>query len=235
MYDKLFFHPDLNQDNFDLTEGESKHISQVLRYKTGDQLNLTDGFGQLVKVEISSLGKKSVSVKVLERKEEKPTPNCLITLAVGMVKSTDRLEWMVEKLTEIGIGQIVFLDCDRNERKKINLEKLERKSVSAMKQSGQLFKPVLSHLKWEDFFRIDFDQKFIAHCERFLPEEHLCKLAKPDVKSVVCIGPEGDFSEEELKISLANGFIPVNLGATRLRTETAAIIAAHSLSLNYVL
>lgn len=233
MFDKLFYHSDLSQNEFDLSESEAKHISQVLRYKLGDELNLSDGQGRVVKVRIVELGKRMVKVNVLERNSITPSINQNISIACGVVKSSDRLEWMVEKLTELGIAEIIFLACERNERKKLNLEKLERKAISAMKQSGQAFKPRLSFVKWEEFFELSFDERFIAHCETYLPENSLFAESVAKGKTVVCLGPEGDFSQQELNSCIEKGFKPVNLGETRLRTETAALFAGHSLSLSY--
>jgi 16S rRNA (uracil1498-N3)-methyltransferase len=233
MFDKLFYHSDLSQKEFELSDSEAKHISQVLRYKVGDELNLTDGLGTVAKVSLVEVTKRKVLASIVESKSVEEPIHQNISVAVGIVKSSDRLEWMVEKLTELGIGEILFLDCERNERKKLNLEKLERKAISAMKQSGQAFKPQLSFLKWDDLFDLNFDEKFIAHCESYLPENNLYVESKGMGEKLVCIGPEGDFSQQELDACIEKGFKPVNLGETRLRTETAALIAAHSLSLSY--
>ena len=233
MFDKLFYHSNLNQNEFELSESEAKHISQVLRYQAGDELNLTDGKGTIAKVSLVEVTKRKVRVSVLEKDSQPLSVNQNISIAVGLIKSSDRLEWMVEKLTELGIGEIIFLACERNERKKLNLEKLERKAIAALKQSGQVYKPQLSFLKWDEFFALAFDEKFIAHCESYLPENSLHAESKGIGKTVVCIGPEGDFSKQELELCIEKGFKAVNLGETRLRTETAALIAGHSLSLSY--
>jgi 16S rRNA (uracil1498-N3)-methyltransferase len=210
-----------------LEEDSSRHIAQVLRMKTGEQLQLTDGKGNLLKAEIVEENKKNCKVRILNA-EHKPQNGRKITIAISLLKNLSRFEWFLEKATEIGVTEIIPLICERTENKRFRSDRMKTILISAMLQSQQTWLPVLQEPV--DFNKaiqgFDQQQKFIAHC---MEEEkrNLGDLINNDLaSSVILIGPEGDFTKPEVESALENHFIPVALGETRLRTETAGIVAA---------
>lgn len=222
--------PDTEQ-NIILPEIESAHCVRVLRKKAGDIIDLTDGKGCFYKARIEEDHPKRCQVAIIETiKEEKSWP-CFIEIALAPTKNIDRVEWFVEKAVEIGIDRITFLKTEHSERKDIKTERIEKIMVSAMKQSQKARLPELRGMtKFKDFVTgTSFTgQRFMAHC---YPEEKvlLSQAYHKGKDALVLIGPEGDFSQEEVKLALDNQFIPVSLGESRLRTETAALIACHTM------
>jgi 16S rRNA (uracil1498-N3)-methyltransferase len=218
--------PDSNE--FTLTEDSSRHIVQVLRMKEGEQIMLTNGKGQTQTVEIVSAHKKKTEVKI-KNKEFVCQPEPKISIAISFIKNTSRFEWFLEKATEIGISTIIPLICKRTEKTHFRTERMKTILISAMLQSRQAWLPELTEpQKIDDFLKPDlpYDQKFIAHC---LEEEkrELKDYKLDDTSSkIILIGPEGDFTKQEIDLALNNNFVPVSLGQTRLRTETAGIVAA---------
>ena len=213
----------VNQSSFILSEDTSKHIIQVLRMKQGEQLQLTNGKGEIITVEIISENKKAAEVNALSTSNIPPrTSN--ITIAISLIKNTNRFEWFLEKSTEIGISEIIPLICERTEKQHFRHDRMKNILISAMLQSQQAWLPVLHEpIKFKDIIKNSTHQKkYIAHCI----EEEKKQLTNEAIKqsTIILIGPEGDFTKEEVEFAKQNNFIPVSLGDTRLRTETAAIV-----------
>lgn len=229
---QLFFNSNIseNDTSFSFDKEESRHIIKVLRKKTGDKLHITNGEGCLFEAELTLADIKHCSVNILSKSlQNKRAYN--LHLAVAPTKMNDRYEWFLEKATEIGIQTITPIICDHSERKVVKTERLEKIIQSAMKQSLQCYLPKLNApITFKDFVNQDFsEQKFIAHCEE-TDKKSLKSQLKKNNDYLILIGPEGDFSVKEIEMALQHNFIPVTLGNTRLRTETAAIAACHSVA-----
>jgi 16S rRNA (uracil1498-N3)-methyltransferase len=227
---QLFYNPNINEttENFSFDKEESKHIIKVLRKKDNDILYVTNGFGYLFKTEITLASDNKCTVKIISFEKSAPSKFHL-HLAVAPTKMNDRFEWFLEKATEIGIYEITPIICDRSERKVINNERFDKILLTAMKQSNVLFLPKLNKaISFKEFIKQKQEGlSFIAHCEE--TNKKTLKSALEINKDItVLIGPEGDFSEKEIELALDNNYVPVSLGNTRLRTETAAIVACHS-------
>jgi 16S rRNA (uracil1498-N3)-methyltransferase len=222
----IFYQEELyGHSPFTLSEDTSKHIIQVLRMKKGEHLQLTNGKGKIITSEIISENKKATEVKVISTSNiEHRTSN--ITIAISLIKNTSRFEWFLEKATEIGISEIIPLICDRTEKQNFRHDRMKSILISAMLQSQQAWLPVLHEpLKFKEVIKISPQQnKYIAHCI----EEEKKTIGNQAINqsSIILIGPEGDFTNEEVEFAIANHFIPVTLGNTRLRTETAGIVAS---------
>jgi 16S rRNA (uracil1498-N3)-methyltransferase len=223
-----FYHKELSalETGFSLSEETSKHCVQVLRMQTGEQLHLTNGNGLKALVEISSAHKKNTLVTVRRMTEEKPVFQ-KNSIAISLLKNTARLEWFLEKATELGIYEIIPLLCRRTEKQQFKKARLESICISAMLQSQQSFMPVLREPVFFGTYvkNTDTGKKFIAHCMDTDKLQFQNQIV-PNESQLILIGPEGDFTKEEIELSFENGFIPVSLGNTRLRTETAGIAAA---------
>jgi 16S rRNA (uracil1498-N3)-methyltransferase len=217
-----------------LDETTSKHVVQVLRMQNGEQLQLTNGKGDLFTAEITDNNKRSCAVKILSNNHQPATSN-KISIAISLLKNTSRFEWFLEKATEIGINEIIPLLCDRTERTHFRFERMNSILISAMLQSQQCWLPVLHEpVKFYDFVieEDDYRNKFIAHCEDESKQPLMGSVIQPLIDKLILIGPEGDFTKEEIAHSITNNFIPVSLGNTRLRTETAGMVAATLLCIN---
>ncbi len=228
----IFYTPDISGNIYTLDETESKHCIRVLRLEKGDEITLVDGRGGFFSAEIADPDPKRCSVKVIRRELNSGLRHFQVQLAIAPTKNTDRMEWFLEKATEIGISRVTPLLCRYSERKEIKHDRLEKVMVSAMKQSLKAYLPKLDELtKFDEFIRQPFEgQKFIAHCE----EQHrelLKHVVEPNQNYLILIGPEGDFSTEEIDAALTAGFRPVSLGDSRLRTETAGVVACHTFNL----
>lgn len=227
---QLFYNPNITEDTdgFIFDKEESRHIVKVLRKKQGDILFVTNGLGVLFKTEIILSIDTKCSVKIVSYEKSEPQKYHL-HLAVAPTKMNDRYEWFLEKATEMGIAEITPIICDHSERKHIKTDRFDKIIQSAMKQSLQHYLPKLNEpVSFKEFMKIKNDgQKFIAHCEE-TDKKSLKDEIRPNASTTILIGPEGDFSDKEIKIALENKYIPVSLGSTRLRTETAAIVACHS-------
>ena len=227
---QLFYNPDINIDlnEFSFDKEESKHIVKVLRKTEGDTLHVTNGLGNLFSTEILLASEKKCTVKIISTETYQPT-DFYIHLAVAPTKMNDRFEWFLEKATEMGVHEITPIICDRSERKIIKNERFDKIILSAMKQSLQFFLPKLNEpISFKDFINQQHDGNLcIAHCEE-TDKKLLKNTIKLKEKYTILIGPEGDFSEKEIQLALTNHYIPVSLGNTRLRTETAAVVACHS-------
>jgi 16S rRNA (uracil1498-N3)-methyltransferase len=210
-----------------LNEENSKHIVQVLRMQNGKQIKLTDGFGNIFLAEITDAHKKKCTVKITERTKHESHAN-KVCIAVSPVKNNSRLEWFLEKATEIGVSEIVLLMCERTEKQNIRLDRMKGILISAMLQSQQAWLPILEEpKKYAAYIKeVKTQNKFIAHCEE--DKKTSLKLITNRLinQSTIIIGPEGDFTPQEIALALENNFTPVALGNTRLRTETAALVAA---------
>ena len=212
------------QPVMELDEETSRHIVQVLRMKPGESLNLTDGKGHLLTAAITEVHRKSCTVQ-LQEKQLRPAPARKISIAISLVKNSSRFEWFLEKATEIGVSEILPLICERTEREKFRHDRMNAICISAMLQSQQCWLPLLREpIAFRDLVAADVPEKrFIAHCEEGGDKIHLRGSGSA---AIILIGPEGDFSPAEIAGALERGFIPVSLGATRLRTETAGVVAA---------
>ncbi len=215
-----------------LNEENSKHIVQVLRMQNGKQIKLTDGFGNIFLAEITDAHKKKCTVKIIERtKHESPANK--VCIAISPVKNNSRLEWFLEKATEIGVTEIVLLMCERTEKQNIRTDRLKGILISAMLQSQQAWLPILEEpKKYIEFIKsVRSNNKFIAHCEENKKTSLKQITNQPTTQSTILIGPEGDFTNKEIELALQNHYSAVSLGETRLRTETAGIVAATLLRL----
>lgn len=218
-----------------LNEENSKHIVQVLRMQVGRQLKLTDGVGNIYIAEITDAHKKKCAVKIIEREFVLQTKN-KVCIAVSPVKNNSRLEWFLEKATEIGVSEIILLLCDRTEKQNIKQERLQAILVSALLQSQQAWLPLFAEpVRFIEYVKhAKTENKYIAHCEEGNKQSLKNNLSTNQSSSggqslqssTILIGPEGDFTPEEIALALENNFTPVALGNTRLRTETAALVAA---------
>jgi 16S rRNA (uracil1498-N3)-methyltransferase len=226
----LFYHPTDLSGQLKLTAEEVRHATKVLRHQVGDHITITDGKGQLAEAVIKQLAKDQCVCQILQR-SFLPKPGFSIHLAIAPTKNSDRMEWLVEKCTELGVDQISFIHCRHSERKSVNLERLEKVAISAMKQSQQAWLPTLEEsVPFSKVLLSEARQRFIAHVDATNPR-HLIHVAANGKTSLVLIGPEGDFSEDELNQALISGFEKVSLGPHRLRTETAGLVATTTLHL----
>jgi 16S rRNA (uracil1498-N3)-methyltransferase len=230
---QLFFNAEINTETqqFTFDKVESRHIVRVLRKKQGDTLFITNGLGKLFTSEIIIANDKKCLVNIISS-EEKPKPwNYYLHIAIAPTKLNDRFEWFLEKATEIGIDEITPIICEHSERKVLKLERMEKIIHSAAKQSLKFHFPTLNEpIKFSEFIKQDFNGNLlIAHCEE-TAKKSLKTQVQSNTKTTVLIGPEGDFSSKEIKQSLEHSFIPVSLGESRLRTETAGIVAVHSVA-----
>lgn len=227
---QLFYNPTITEftEIFSFDKEESKHIIKVLRKKDTDILFVTNGLGFLFKTEITLASDSKCTVKILSF-EKQPRSKFHLHLAVAPTKMNDRYEWFLEKATEIGIHEITPIICDHSERKVVNKERFDKILLVAMKQSNELYLPKLNEaVTLKEFLKHErTGLKLIAHCEE-ANKQTLKSVLKPNADVTMLIGPEGDFSEKEIAVALENSYIPVSLGNTRLRTETAAIVACHS-------
>jgi len=214
-----------------LNEETSKHIVQVLRMKNGEQLFLTDGKGNLLGCEINDDHKKKCVVKVQERRNKEQGARS-ISIAISLLKNANRFEWFLEKATELGITEIIPAICERTEKQHFRLERMKNILTSAMLQSQQVWLPILKEPTAfnEIIIASHQSQKFIAHCMEAAKVSLSDAINTSTSSQIILIGPEGDFTKDEIDLAFQNHFIPVTLGETRLRTETAGIVAASILS-----
>ena len=228
----IFYTPDISDKTYTLDEPESKHCVRVLRLEKGDEITLVDGRGGFFTAEIADPNPKRCTVNVIKSELNFGQRNFKVHVAIAPTKNNERLEWFLEKATEIGIDRVTPLLCRYSERKEIKHDRLEKVMVSAMKQSLKAYLPKLDELtKFNDFIKLPFaGQKFIAHCEE-QHREFLKNLVKSGENYLILIGPEGDFSPEEIEMAIQAGFQPVSLGESRLRTETAGVVACHTFNL----
>jgi 16S rRNA (uracil1498-N3)-methyltransferase len=230
---QLFYNSEIKKSDltFFFDKEESKHIVKVLRKKEGDKIFITNGLGYLFESEIIMASEKKCEVKITKETFQEPT-TFYTHIAVAPTKMNDRLEWFLEKATEIGIHEITPIICDHSERKVYKIDRAEKIIQAAMKQSLHFYLPKINEpVSLSQFVKLKIDgQKFIAHCEE-TDKKSFKNEVKRDEKITILIGPEGDFSTKEINFAIENNFIPVTLGNTRLRTETAALVACHTIAL----
>jgi 16S rRNA (uracil1498-N3)-methyltransferase len=228
----IFYLPEIQSGDIILNEEESGHAVKVLRLKENDPVTLVDGKGILIIGEITIAHPKKCKIKALSIKEEFGKKNYRLHLVVAPTKNSDRMEWLIEKATEIGLDEFTPMICRHSERKQIHTNRLVKVDVAAMKQSLKAYLPVIHEMvPFEKFISQNFQaKKFIAHCA---PGEkpHLFSLIRQNEDILVLIGPEGDFSPDEIALAKQHGFQEISLGNSRLRTETAAFAAVHTIIL----
>jgi 16S rRNA (uracil1498-N3)-methyltransferase len=238
----LFYTPDITtSDIYILNEEESKHSIRVLRLRIGDKVTLIDGVGGLYEAVIKDDHPKNCKVSITETKKEFGKRNLHLHIAIAPTKNMDRLEWFTEKATEMGIDEITTIDCQNIKRTVVNTERLNKVAISAIKQSLKAYLPKINDMV--DFKKLIATsstfagQKFIAHCYPTISEKgeekktHLKDLYKKGSDAMILIGPEGDFTVEEVKFAMSNGFEEIGLGTSRLRTETAAMYACATVNI----
>jgi 16S rRNA (uracil1498-N3)-methyltransferase len=230
---QLFYNATITEDTqqFTFDRTESRHIVRVLRKKIGDQLLITNGKGILFTSEITMADDKNCIANIISIVEKLKPRKYHLHIAIAPTKNIDRFEWFLEKATEIGIDEITPLLCERSERKNIKSERLEKIIESAMKQSLKFWLPKLNPLiSFSEFINNDFESAlFIAHCER-TDRETLKSSLKPEQDVIILIGPEGDFSKSEIEKAIKHNYAPITLGESRLRTETAGLVATNMVS-----
>lgn len=224
-----FYAPDIEKTRV-LPESDSQHCIRVLRMKSGDIIEVIDGKGFRFECQLLEAHPKRASVEILKKETIPLSWNNNITIAVAPTKHLDRMEWLVEKMTEVGVNNIIPLLCRHSERKEIKIERLEKIAISAMKQSLKTVLPQIWPMTPIKNLILEFkaEQKFIAYCDLSIPRLLLSKEYKPNKDTIILIGPEGDFSKDEITFAIENGYKPISLGENRLRTETAALAACHS-------
>lgn len=230
----LFYNPHIQGDIFELEEQESKHAIRVLRLVRGDRVILVDGRGGWYEAQIIDDHPKRCKLQIESHTPDYRPLSYSLHLAVAPTKNLDRFEWFLEKATEIGITEITPLICKRSERKNVKLERLEKILVSAMKQSLKAYKPILNRpVSMEDFLQMEHKGTLgITHCYP-LNRKSISELELSGSYTLL-VGPEGDFTEEEIASALKAGYAPFHLGESRLRTETAAIFITAALSLQHL-
>ncbi|TVR76940.1 MAG: 16S rRNA (uracil(1498)-N(3))-methyltransferase [Saprospirales bacterium] len=224
---QIFYTDKIEGSSAVLDERETRHCLKVLRKRIGDEIMVTDGLGNCFKARIESFSKKSTSLNVLKLEKSEEVPSRLVFLVFSPTKSAARFEWMIEKCVEIGISGFIPILCQNSERKKMNMERTSDIILSAMKQSGRLFLPELHPMTSLDgaisLLKTKSVERLYTAGQK--ARSSLIQEDDPSKNSAVFIGPEGDFSEEELKLMHQNGMIYVNLNNYRLRTETAGVVA----------
>lgn len=230
----IFYTPDIYQNTYTLNEEESKHCVRVLRLSKGTIVNLVDGVGGFYTAEITDDHPKKVSLFILSVETEFHKRNHYLHIAVAPTKNIDRMEWFLEKATELGIDEVTPIITDRSERRVVKDDRLNKVITSAVKQSIKAYHPKLNEaISFDDFLKQPFDgQQLIAHCIDDQKKEYISALVQPQEKYLILIGPEGDFTAEEVDLALNKGFKPLTLGENRLRTETAAL--AVCFEINYL-
>lgn len=234
---RFFYVPDA-RNCIELPSEEAKHATRVLRLKEGDELFLMDGEGYFFRAIITVATNHRCLYKIIDCMPQQPAWKGHLHLAMAPTKLMDRVEWFAEKATEIGFDELTFLDCQFSERRVVKEERIDKILISAMKQSHKAWKPKLNGMqRFRDFINQDREgDKFICHCyeESDIGDGEkplLFDVLREGVPTTVLIGPEGDFSVEEVKYALQNGYKSVTLGRSRLRTETAALVAVHMMQL----
>lgn len=227
---RFFYVPNAGQENEMPTE-EALHALRVLRIKSGDEINLMDGVGNFYRAEVTLAATKRCLYEIKEVLPQQPAWHGHVHLAIAPTKVMDRIEWMAEKATEIGFDELSFLNCKFSERKTMRTVRLDKIVISAVKQSHKAWKPIVNQMvSFKEFIaQPRKGRKFICHCyEEFEKVDLMTELQKPydeDADVTVLVGPEGDFSVDEVKLAIANGYESASLGTSRLRTETAGLMS----------
>ncbi|MGB1294601.1 MAG: 16S rRNA (uracil(1498)-N(3))-methyltransferase [Flavobacteriales bacterium] len=230
----LFYTKNFSETNNELSEVEAKHCSRVLRKKDGDTIQVTNGEGLLFEGQVENVGKK-VFVNVKQTQVVEKTRDYYLHIAIAPTKNMDRLEWFLEKCTEIGIDEISLIQTHHSERKRVRFDRVEKIVLSATKQSHQMHLPKCNDLvSFKQFIEQDFSdyKTLICHCEQDFEKKHLKSIQKAN-KYLILIGPEGDFSVQEIEKAYQNQFQGLHLGDNRLRTETAGIVACQNIQFSH--
>lgn len=230
---ELFYSTSIIDHHFVLEGEEAHHLLKVLRHSAGDKVMITDGIGTLYTTEISDANPKKCTLKIIHSENKEYEKKYSLHIAIAPTKNSDRLEWFLEKATEIGVTEITPLICQHSERRIIKEERLNKVLVSAMKQSLKSFLPILNPISKLNNFIQDCreTQRYICTMEA---EDLLLKRYKKNENAVILIGPEGDFSKDEINLASKHGFVPVSLGNSRLRTETAGVMACATIALAHL-
>lgn len=228
----VFYLPTAQLGTISFPEEESKHIVKVLRMKEGDRFCVTDGNGSLYDAELVDAHPKRAAAELSNQRQGYDIRDFKVSIAIAPTKLNERTEWFLEKATEIGIDEVKLFASYHSERRTANVERFKKIIVAAMKQSVKSKMPVIEDIiAFDKLVRQNYDgQKFIAWIDDDVTEQ-LCDLYRKGENALVLIGPEGDFSKEEVALAKENGFVPVSLGKARLRTETAAVVACHTIQL----
>ena len=228
----VFYLPTAQLGTISFPEEESKHIVKVLRMKEGDRFCVTDGNGSLYDAELVDAHPKRAAAELSNQRQGYDIRDFKVSIAIAPTKLNERTEWFLEKATEIGIDEVKLFASYHSERRTANVERFKKIIVAAMKQSVKSNMPVIEDIvAFDKLVRQHYDgQKFIAWIDDDVTEQ-LCDLYRKGENALVLIGPEGDFSKEEVALAKENGFVPVSLGKARLRTETAAVVACHTIQL----
>ena len=228
----VFYLPDAQLGTISFPEEESKHIVKVLRMKEGDRFCVTNGNGSLFDAELVDAHPKRAMADLSNQRNGYDIRDYKLSIAIAPTKLNERTEWFLEKATEIGIDEVKLFASYHSERRAANVERFRKIVVSAMKQSVKSKMPLVEEMvSFDKLVKQNFDgQKFIAWIDDDVKDQ-LCDLYKKSENAIVLIGPEGDFSKEEVELAKENGYVPVSLGEARLRTETAAVVACHTMQL----
>lgn len=223
-----------DENNLLLSTEESKHCVRVLRHKNGDVINVIDGKGNFYEAEITEANPQKCSAKIVSKKQIAVAKPYYLHIAISPTKNADRIEWMLEKCTELGVDEFSFIICKRTEKTGVKTERLKKIAESAVKQSIQAVLPVINEAQLLKDFIVkhkNTSSKYIAHC---LEEDKTdLKNSVQNIKNLILIGPEGDFTEDEIKLAIETKFKPLSLGDSRLRTETAGLYAAAAYKSHY--
>lgn len=228
---QVYYIPELNSNTFTLSKEESKHLIKVLRHVNGDKVLLTDGNGKKATATITNADIKKCELDV-DTVEEIEKRKFSLHIACAPTKNMDRFEWFVEKAVEMGIEEITPIICEHSERKHLRIDRLKRIAITAMKQAQQWHLVRINEpITFKEFTKLELANKYIAHCEEDTEKTNLKDILPIEENIVITIGPEGDFSPKEITLAKENGFTPIALGDSRLRTETAAIAACCTVNL----
>lgn len=222
----FFFVENLSDKKIVLDEDTSKHVINVLRMQNGEEILLTNGKGKKAKASIVDDNRKKCIIEVSSVQSKDQVKN-KVAIGISLTKNSSRFEWFLEKATEIGVAEIIPLICARTEKEKFRFDRMQNILISAMLQSQQCWLPVLHEpTDFEKAIQLSFEQKFIAHCEESNKQSLSSQQLSNSPSQLILIGPEGDFTHKEIESAIKNNFVPVSLGNTRLRTETAGMVAA---------
>ncbi|HZY26026.1 MAG TPA: 16S rRNA (uracil(1498)-N(3))-methyltransferase [Bacteroidales bacterium] len=228
---EIFYAPDINGNTYTLDKKESRHIIRVLRMTKGQDVKLIDGKGKLFTGIIASPDQNKCVIEITGKIMDFEKRNYRLHIAISPLKNPERFEWFIEKSVEIGIDEITPIICRNTEKPGIKAERINNLIISAMKQSLKASKPSLNEpVNFKDFISGHSEGiRIIAHCEKSLKRSGIAEVYQKNKDAIILIGPEGDFSKDEIDYAVANDYLPVHLGSSRLRTETAGIAACHSI------
>ena len=229
-----FYAPDISHPFVTLSNEESEHCVRVMRHREGDVVRVTDGFGHLAEAVIAEAHPKKCLLEIREMITDNVLTHNGLYLAIAPTKNADRMEWLLEKAIEIGICSLTFLQCEHSERTHLNLDRFQRLAIAALKQSQTTWLPPLKIMKFTEFIQQNADiqaNKFIAWCDEN-NQRQLMDMPRNYSEMILLIGPEGDFSEEEIILARESGYIEVKLGDRRLRTETAGLYGCLTASMS---